>query len=194
MPVYELAPEDIWDLVDELIHEFHRDLHQIRIVCLTSDDSITSGGNITRFGVRKVPSWMTGFVEYDVAVWVEATMWNPRSDNEKRAIIDHCLSHLYLSESGVSIGKPPVQEFPEVARRWGPWNSLLKSLSGAINQHEQMSLFDNVEVDPETRTLTVNLDKEKANTDSVTLPSLLATADSLTPPQSRDTGWEKEEK
>ena len=159
MPAYEIAPDEIGEIADELIHEFHRDLNQVRIVYLVSDDSITVGGNTTRFGVRKVPSWMSDFVDYDVAVWIESGIWDQRSDNEKRALIDHCLSQFYLSESGVSIGKPPVQEFPEVARRWGPWNNLLKSLSGAINQHEQMSLFKNANVDPETRTLTINLNE-----------------------------------
>lgn len=133
-----MTEETIWRLDDaeqiateEIIPKFHPDLADITVIFLATSKTRTSGGKEVWAKTTKLsPSQKFLAGGADVQVLISADVWEERlTDTQKRALIDHELSHLVVVEDEDTGDRTlryrahDVEEFGGVLQRWGAWNS-----------------------------------------------------------------------
>lgn len=163
---YRVA-EEVRMIAQPIIADHHRHLVNTRIEFLFSDSMPTRGGSEVWATSRKISglaSFLASEKEYP-KVWIDkeeqdadgpkypgpvfvmvvsSPIWSDLSLEQKRALVDHELCHMFVSEETdkLSIQGHFIEEFPEVLKRHGLWNEQTRTFSKASREAEQLSLED----------------------------------------------------
>lgn len=80
--------------------------------------------------------------ECDFIMVVCLDVWNDFNQAQRTALVDHLLCRCVATESEssgemkYSIRPPAVQEFPEIAERYGQWNPELVEMKACLNKNK----------------------------------------------------------
>jgi hypothetical protein len=120
--VYEKADESVIELVNDVIAAFHIDLFRARIGVLMREKAPASGGMVTLGKARKVSGEQKVLMPYDFVIWFAADWWEQLDYKQRRALIDHELTHCQMSGDGECfIRKHDFEEFNCIIERHGFW-------------------------------------------------------------------------
>lgn len=149
------APQEVYDLLHELIDKHHKDLWDSNIIIKLRHGGWKAKGKVV-FGKFTIFSELyrqeTG---KDAALILNADMWTQMKPNQKRYILDHQLYSLEVSTNkdgdtkeaadGRPILKsipPDIEAFNNVIRRHGIAMDEIKSFSKALTEASQMTIED----------------------------------------------------
>lgn len=154
---YTLAP-DVRDIAQDLIVNYHQHLMNVRVEYLFMDKTPVSKGKATWGRMRKVtglsaflanltqkgPDYVEGdepseFNEPFFVMEISAEIWSQLNEKQRRALVDHELSHAWVDEDGelVTMGHD-IEEFAGVIKRHGLWRPDLEMF---MDKAGQMALF-----------------------------------------------------
>lgn len=126
------AGEDVYDLMRELIAQFHPHLSLVDrgIAILFREKASEAGGIVQMSKVSKIPDWVS---ELDKANWkfkieLAADVWKNLIPKQKEALLDHCLCGLQVEEKKdgslkCSIRPPDIVAYEEEIERRGIWRA-----------------------------------------------------------------------
>jgi hypothetical protein len=131
---------EVADIARELIKKYHSALGSANIVFLFRDKAPKSKGNLTLGAARRTNPVEKTLTGYDFIIWIAEDEWSDLDMKERKALVDHELSHCGLDENGNwTTLEHDFTGFNAVLRRYGYWSGDLKRMKKSI---EQMSLFD----------------------------------------------------
>ena len=116
--------ESVEEIARDLIRKHHSELVNIKIGYLWKNKLIKKGGREIIAQVAKCSDLVKSLCELDVLVIVSFPAYNGLTDNQKRACIDHELTHILVDEDlagnpKVKIIAHDVEEFGSVIERHG---------------------------------------------------------------------------
>jgi hypothetical protein len=155
--------EDVEAIAEDLIGRFHSHLADCRIAYLFKNKKITKGGKEVLATAEKCSAKTKALVAYeqtpgvdagnpfDFCIVVSYAAWTLLSEKQKSALIDHELSHCQVDETDegeitYSIVRHDVEEFTNVARRWGAYSHDLTLFKSAINGEPEKKLAEHEEI------------------------------------------------
>jgi hypothetical protein len=116
--------DSVYNVMAELINEYHSDLRNCKIKCLFYDKPRKRSGKVilaTAEAVSPKFNYLTG-IDFIISVYVEA--WGIMVDQEKKALLDHELTHCFIGEN--KDGEPvytilphDVEDFRVIIERYG---------------------------------------------------------------------------
>lgn len=128
--IVELAPE-----VDEIVvDKISSDLDWISIV------SVFEIKKTSRYAAKisKVGPVFKELTGYDLVLHVWKDRWETYNDNQKEALVFHELCHIDAYEKEgkkkIRLLPHPVEEFPEVVKEYGLWNSPLQRFGDVVEK------------------------------------------------------------
>lgn len=132
--------ESVAKLASELIPHFHPEIATATIRYIFKEKAGMKAGRPVRGVVRKVSGIMHFITELDFVVEVALDQWNPLSEDQRKALVDHLLERMTGEEdpddAGApmkwSVRDPDVQEFASILRRHGAWNDDLQTFMGIV--------------------------------------------------------------
>ena len=131
---------EVADIARELIREHHTTLGEADIVYLFRDKAPKSKGKFTLGKAKKTSPIELTLSGYDFVIWVAEDKWNEMDWKQRRALVDHELSHCGLDEDGHwTTYEHDFTGFNSVLKRHGYWSNDLKQMKKNI---QQMSLFE----------------------------------------------------
>ncbi len=124
---WEVAPQAVIDIAEELIIECHEHLSNANIGFLFREKAIVSRGVKTLGKAIKVSDRDKVNSELDFIIWISSEDWFADRENAgswRRALVDHELCHCRFDESKETYYIRPhdIEEFNEVIERHGIWN------------------------------------------------------------------------
>jgi Putative phage metallopeptidase len=123
-----------------LISKHHHELADAHFKFLCRNKAAMAGGEKVPGSIKKA-SPMEKHVcggECDYIMTVSLDVWNDLSPNQRTALIDHLLTRCVAQEDPKTgemkykVRPPQVQEFPEIAERYGTWNDGLVELNACL--------------------------------------------------------------
>lgn len=146
---YSLVAHDdpAYKLLRDLVEKHHAHLAEAGIV-LVYEHGIKKDvdGHLTWGRAKKVSPLEQQFHAHDFVILLNAEVWAKLPEKGKRPLLDHELCHCRVktSEGGEKtyyIRKHDLEEFNEIARRYGLWRDSLEALVNAALGKEQNPLF-----------------------------------------------------
>lgn len=123
MTHFFVAPEEVVDLVTEMIHAnaMHEPLTHARIGLLMRDEAPVSKGTQTLGKARKVTPEQRPHIPYDFVIWFAQDTWDELSLRQKCALVEHELCHCFLTMTKASIRPHDIDEFNYIIQKYGFW-------------------------------------------------------------------------
>ena len=137
--MWKKAPQNVIDLAVEIIKDFHPNLEQAKIGFLFREKAPISKGKITVGKASKVNDRTKVFLELDFIIWIAEDCWKEFSPEQKRAIIDHELSHCFMDGLMPVILRHDIEEFIHIIERHGYWSADLQTLQKTGNDARIMA-------------------------------------------------------
>ena len=119
---WEQAPEEVVELMQELIRKFHPTLVNARIGVLFRETGLMKNGRLTIGSASKVTGKMQALLDepLDFLIWVAADWWlDEATPKQRRALLDHELCHCALGDNGWTIRGHDIEEFAVIVERYG---------------------------------------------------------------------------
>ena len=146
---FDPAP-DVAKLGEDLIARYHPHLADCNFAYLFRNKRQARGGKEIFASAEKCTAKTQALVAYaqpdankfNFCIVVSYEVWRELSEKQRSALIDHELSHCYVDETDegelvYSIRKHDIEEFTNVARRWGAYSSDLTLFKSAINGEKE---------------------------------------------------------
>jgi len=142
------APE-VERIAQELIRDErypHGRLREANIKYLYRTGTWTSKGKAVLGKTHKASDRDRHLHGYDFVVVINATAWQNLTERQKRALIDHELSHCEPEVNaagevtGWTVVTHDLEEFAGVVRRHGLWYEDVKAFAGALEEAQQLQL------------------------------------------------------
>ena len=121
MAEYTKAPQQVLDLVKEIIDLYHEPLQEARIGVLMRDTAPSSGGMVTYGKAKKVSGENRALIPYDFIIWFAKPIWAELNLFQRHALADHELCHCIYDNGDCSIRKHDFEEFHDIIERYGFW-------------------------------------------------------------------------
>lgn len=144
--IIEKAPQSIIDLFDEVRREYHPELLAADFIILTRSPAAQKGGKAVLGSMKKASAEAQGLAgqKADYILTVSLDDWNIFRDRQRRALLDHELSHCQGKEDKETgaikwglVGHD-IQEFSAVLKRWGAWS---EDIVQVVETLQQLDLF-----------------------------------------------------
>lgn len=141
---YRRVDEEVVRLCEQIVEAHHPDLQHARIGLLFRSGTWKSKGR-TRWGQAQKASGKIRALagDIDFLVTLNEDVWFDELDNaQRRALLDHELCHCAFDvvELKASTRGHDVEEFAEIIRRHGVWDSSLRKAERAFEDARQMRL------------------------------------------------------
>ena len=128
------------EIANKLISKHHHDLASAKFKFLCRDKSAMAGGEKIPGTIKKASPMEKHICggECDFIMTISLDVWNDFSNTQRTALIDHLLTRCVAQEDPKSgdmkykVRPPQVQEFPEIAERYGTWNDGLVELNSCL--------------------------------------------------------------
>lgn len=157
---FRTAPE-VRDVIDAVMRDHHPLISEegIRIEPLMLDKTPKKAGKdimgrVTKkmgldafLGAEEKPESFSRTAEAFFVFEVAETWWNSLDATQRRALIDHLLTHIQYDEDGDNWRVIPPQhgEFPEIIERYGFWRPDTSLARLAVKLQHQLSLLTDEE-------------------------------------------------
>jgi len=145
-------------LLAELRAKYHEHLEEARIALAFKIGTRASPEGVTSIGkAKKISDADKLLSDFDFLILLNEEFWSSEEvdRSQRMALLDHELTHcqVKLDKQGEPVrdaaGRPvwrirrhDVEEFHDVARRWGLWTSTLEKLAGALAEKAQLPLLN----------------------------------------------------
>lgn len=122
----------------KLIPSYHPELASADFKYICRSKATKKGGKPVPGNVYKLSGKFKHMIGVDFVLEIALDCWNGLEPNQRTALIDHLLSRCVGVEDSRngemkwSIRPPEVQEFPEIAERYGQWNDELIEMSKCL--------------------------------------------------------------
>lgn len=146
MPALTKAPDDVAELVTEIQQAWHPKLNSARIDVLFRKEAKRSKGRVTLGEARKVTDQWRLYCPYDFILTFAEDEWELLTDEQRRAVVDHELTHCRLFDGEWVIVDHDVMEFAEILGRHGFYLEDYQRLRKFIQPH--FAFVDSIEPDP----------------------------------------------
>jgi hypothetical protein len=130
-PVIFGDAESVEEIARRLIPKYHSHLASAKIRYIFRSRSTKRGGLVVPGGVAKFSKKYEFLVKSDFLIEIALDVWNDLSSIQRSALVDHMLQRCNGVEDEKngdmkwSIRAPEVQEFPEIAGRYGQYTDAL---------------------------------------------------------------------
>lgn len=133
---WTIAPQEIVALADELIEAHHPHLRDLNIGLLMRSEASRSGGKEIWGKAKKAGAELRTLLNLDFVIWLAADVWWRLEDNQRRALVDHELTHCGVNAEGAPtmIGHD-FEEFTSIVKRHGLWRTALEYMAIAVQPH-----------------------------------------------------------
>ncbi|MBD3784576.1 MAG: hypothetical protein IE926_16775 [Micrococcales bacterium] len=162
MTTYEWADTEVEPIAKALIAEVkdHEDLVHARILYVFRDKHALSRGHAILGKARKVAG-LTQFLVDDESIDAPLfvlefprDLWKEMTDQQRRALVDHELSHLAVerNDDGIWVGRTrghDVEEFLAIVKRHGLWKADVQALAKVAAGQLALDLDDPAAADDE---------------------------------------------
>lgn len=134
MPKEYTTAESIEAIAQAILPTFHAELATARIQYVFVDKASMKNGRPILGKARKVSGVFEYLLEKDFLIEIALDQWNPLTDTQRRALVDHLMEYCTGEEddeeggSGEMVWKmrePDVKEFATILNRHGAWNDAL---------------------------------------------------------------------
>lgn len=128
------------EIASRLVSKFHHEIAGATFKFLCRNKATTSAGNKVPGYVKKASPMERHLCggECDFIMVIALDVWNDLDVDQRTALVDHLLTRCVgvedskTGEMKYSIRPPQVQEFPEIAERYGRWNDGLGELANCL--------------------------------------------------------------
>ncbi len=133
MPILYSDAESVKEYADNMVANYHPHLATARMKYIFREKAAMSGGLPKPGTVRRITGALEHLLELDFLVEVGLDLWNTLSEQARRGLVDHLLTHCQGVEdeqTGKMVWKlrqPDVKEFSEVLQRNGSWHEGLSN-------------------------------------------------------------------
>ena len=162
------APIEVINIAENIINKYHPELLKFNIAFVMKSEEKFKKKPYQKWAqASKIPAKLSAFLEYDFLIWIQEEIWEDLTDEQKRALIDHELSHCGEHENSNGGVYPALiphdfEEFSGVIKRYGLWRPSLVDMGKAVQGYVQPK-FPNVEkieiVTPSGRVTTLTGDQ-----------------------------------
>ena len=136
-----LSTEEPINIARELIGTYHRHLAGAQIAYLWRIGKWMKKGVIELGKATKLSGHNKLLAGYDLALIINKDRWPTLTEPQKRALVDHELSHVIRSENGgYAIRGHDVEDFISIVERHGFWSRGLDEMWRAREKYEQLPL------------------------------------------------------
>lgn len=132
------ASQTVIRLAEELIEQYHKPLRKARVGFVFRSEAQISQGKTVLGKASKVSDKLKPVLELDFLIWIAGDAFEKMSDERKRALIDHELSHCTIEEGQFKMRHHDVEEFHSIIERYGLWTYDLQLTKEAIDKAEQL--------------------------------------------------------
>ncbi len=128
------------EIAERLISKHHHEIANAKFRFLCRNKSAKAGGVPVPGNVKKASPIEAHLSKdgCDFIMVIALDVWNDYNPTQRTAIVDHLLTRCVAVEDDVtgdvkySIRPPQVQEFAEIAERYGRWNDSLIDLGNSL--------------------------------------------------------------
>lgn len=116
--------EEVKEVAQFVIKKWRTDLLNTNIAYVFKKKASKSGDVVT-FGTAKVSNELQKVLHtFDAVIEIGHDTWVDLDLDQKMRLVDHELAHLGINLDGSKVvtNTHPVEEFPEIVKRWGPGN------------------------------------------------------------------------
>ena len=166
MPIYESAGDDVREIVAEVMEKYHGQLHEagveIAVKMAVAKRDKDGRPRLPALKVRGVPA--NGAIRVttplersmdvgDAIMLLDGEQWPDWSDAQRRALIDHELTHLIVADTGDDdkdtddYGRPKLSIRPH-DREFGWFDEVAKRHGEHSFEHSQLAAFRKSCIDP----------------------------------------------
>lgn len=146
MSTWEEAPNEVISIAEDLIHQFHSELRaaNIAFVMKSEDEGKFKIKPYQKWAVAsKIPAKLSAILDYDFLIWIQTEIWNNLDSTQKKALIDHELSHCGFDENdSPKIIPHDFEEFSVIIERHGLWRHSLVEMEKAAKGYIQADIPD----------------------------------------------------
>lgn len=130
---FEKVEQDVLDLVQEAIDNWHPALHHARIgVCLRSEPQ-KRGDSEVWAAISKVSPHVGVLARLDYVLWLAKPIWEQLPRAGRLALLDHELCHATQNDNyDWAIREHDIEEFYEIIERHGFWRPALTRLVQSV--------------------------------------------------------------
>lgn len=130
------------EISKKLLSKYHPEIANANFKFLCRNKAATSAGTKVPGGVKKASPMERHLCggECDFIITIALDVWNEMSIDQRIALVDHLLTRCVGVEDSktgdmkYSVRPPQVQEFPEIAERYGTWNDGLGELADCLKK------------------------------------------------------------
>lgn len=141
MIIWSEVTQEVLKIAQDLIKKYHPGLEDSRIGFVFRSEAGKSGGKFVVAKAAKVPEkYQPLNLEIDFLIWIAFDTWVNFDTNQRQALIDHELYHCTSEDGTFKLRGHDVEEFAEVIKRWGMWNSSLMDSAAAFEKALQLDL------------------------------------------------------
>lgn len=158
---HSTAPQDVVDLLQEVIDEFHDDLGETNFLVLFKHGGWKSKGKTMLGKMQVLNDAFRRTMQKDVILYLNADMWAVLSKPQKKYVLDHQLYTLDLKYNRhddvleAADGRPmlttvphDIEGFVDVVKRHGIIMEDVKRLAKAMTESTQITLEDALKFEP----------------------------------------------
>lgn len=133
------VPQEILDIANGIIEEFHPDLLEFRIGFIFRSEATMSKGRKILGQASKITGKYSAYIDLDGLVWLAADEWFNLNSTQKQALIDHELCHFEVvskedGDSELTMKGHDIEEFRCIVERYGFWSPDLKAFVPTVLQ------------------------------------------------------------
>ena len=137
MPKYKQATDEMVELVEKCIEDWHPWLENARFAVLMLPEAPRPNGRIALAGTKKASDEVRALgADYHFIMWFAHDQWEILTPEQRVALVDHELSHCRLRGGAVpALVQHDFSEFNAVFLRHGPWWPGAESTVEAMQPH-----------------------------------------------------------
>lgn len=129
------AAESVEEIANRLLPTYHSELATARIQYIFVDKSSAKNGRPVLGKSRRISGALEFLLEKDFLIEVALDQWDPASERQREALVDHLLESCTGEEDEKNGGamkwkmrSPDVNEFTAILHRHGAWNVELQGM------------------------------------------------------------------
>lgn len=144
MSNWEEAPNEVISIAEDLIRQFHPELGDANIAfVMKSEEKFKPKPYQKWAAASKIPAKLSSVLDYEFLIWVQMEIWNNLDSAQKKALIDHELSHCGVDDNNCPKMIPhDFEEFSVIIERHGLWRHSLVEMGKAAKEYIQGEIPD----------------------------------------------------
>lgn len=141
MTVWTEVSSEVLEIAQDLIQKYHQSLQEARIAFVFRDKASKSANKMVLGKASKVSDKLKAAgLDYDFLIWLAEEEYSELGDEQRRALIDHELSHCSFFDNVPKMIHHDIEEFRGIIQRYGFWNNSLAEARPTLANALQMRM------------------------------------------------------